>query len=121
MALQTASDLNGAWRLLAGEFVEENGQVTHYDQAGVASIKLLVDGYFSFTSSSTAGFYGCATGRYEVGADGAYIESPLLAYNPSMLQRQFAFRARLEGDLWINERWEDGKRVELETWQRIRD
>ncbi|KPC52769.1 hypothetical protein [Amantichitinum ursilacus] len=121
MALQQASDLNGAWRLLSGEFVEENGLVTHYDEAGVSSIKLLIDGHFSFTSSSTGGFYGCATGRYEVRDGGEYIESPLLAYNPSMLERQFAFKARLDGDTWINERWENGLRVELETWQRIRE
>ncbi len=111
--------LAGAWELVSGSYVGEDGVTIDYSKAEVRSLKVLADGKFSFVTSAGGAFYAAGGGDYTA-ADGTYAEVPALASHPDLTGRRFEFQFRLEGDTWTNTRWENGVRVEMEVWKRVR-
>lgn len=111
------SPLDGAWQLITGECMD-NGKMLDYAAAGITSRKLIGDGHFSFISYQQGKFWSSGSGRFRLsGTD--YVESPDMGTYPPEAFRDYAFKARVDGDEWHNERWEDGVRVEYELWRRI--
>ncbi len=114
------SPLSGAWRLVSGYYVGDDGVKLDYAAAGVQSLKLLSAGRFSFVTTAGGAFYAAAAGDYAA-ADGLYAEIPVLASQPEMIGSRFEFQYRLEGNTWSNARWQDGVCVEYEVWQRVEE
>jgi hypothetical protein len=111
--------LSGAWELVSGSYVGDDGVEIDYLKAAVKSIKVLSHGKYSFVTSSAGSFYASGAGDCEA-ADGTYTEIPILASHPDMIGKRFAFQYLLDGDAWTNSRWENGRRVEHEVWKRFR-
>jgi hypothetical protein len=111
--------LAGAWELVSGSYVGEGNAVVNYDDAEVKSLKVLSGNRFSFTTTAKGAFYAAGSGEY-LAKDGLYVEIPSLASVPEMVGRRYEFRYRLDGDTWTNERWQDGVRMELEVWKKVR-
>ena len=114
----SANSLQGAWQLIAGEYIDAQGQTISYSAADMQSIKILSAQHFSFTSVKGQQFWASATGTYQF-TNGQYVESLLLNSFGENAGSQFAFEAKIEGDTWYNSRWHEGKRVEYEVWQRL--
>jgi len=112
------SRLQGAWRLQAGEFIDGDGAVVDYASRTLAGTKVLADGHFAFTTTSDGAFWAGGSGTYD-GDAARYVETPLMASYPLESGGSYEFRYTLEGDTWTLERWQDGRRVEREVWQRV--
>jgi hypothetical protein len=110
--------LIGAWELVSGFYVGENGATTNYEQATVKSLKVLSDKNFSFVTSTNGSFYAAGAGDYSIEND-LYTEIPSLASETAMIGRRYTFQFKLEGDTWANSRWQAGVLVELEVWRRV--
>ena len=110
--------LVGAWELVSGFYVGENGEVTNYENAKVKSLKVLSVRKFSFVTTANGSFYAAGGGDYFVEND-VYTEIPDLASEPAMIGQRFAFQFKLEGDTWTNSRRQEGVVVELEVWKRV--
>ena len=113
-----ASDVEGVWELVSGEYRNEHGEMVTYDSIGLKSLKIISGSHFSFTSMKGDDFWASGSGTYSF-ADGRYVEA--LKFNsfgekPGAL---FAFSAELDGEYWRNSRWEEGERVEFEVWKRV--
>ncbi|AQQ68852.1 hypothetical protein Mag101_15340 [Microbulbifer agarilyticus] len=117
-SLSAAKELVGVWELVSGNYVDGSGTLVDYKDLDMQALKVISDSHFSFTSMKGGDFWASGTGTYEL-ADGKYTET--LRYNSfgQATGAQFAFTTRIEDSLWYNERWEDGKRVEYEVWQRV--
>lgn len=114
------SQLQGAWRLQAGEFVDGQGGVVNYASRKLAGTKVLADGHFAFTTTTSDGkFWAGGAGTY-AGDAARYVETPLMASYPLENGGSYEFRYTLQGDVWTLERWQNGRRVEREVWQRVR-
>ena len=113
-----ASELEGAWQLVSGEYINENNERIDYLDSGMASIKVLAGNHFSFTSEKDGKFWASGTGTYEW-VNGTYTEFLLFNSFGQAHGAQFKFSAKVEGNRWYNERWDGDKRVEYEIWQRI--
>ncbi len=110
----------GTWALVTGECQEEvNGAMVDYEAVQYRSLKILSETHFTFITHAGDDFSCCAGGRYSVDAD-RYIEHIQTTSAPHLLNREFAFQFRIEGDLWHNTRWENGVQVEHEIWQRVK-
>ncbi len=109
----------GAWELLSGFYVGENGTITNYDQANIKSLKVLSESKFSFVTTANGTFYAAGAGDYLVEND-TYMEIPGLASEPAMIGQRYAFQYKLEGDTWTNSRRREGVVVESEVWRRVR-
>lgn len=118
-ALAADKALEGAWELQGGEYVAEDGQTKRYADQKLHGQKVLADGRFSFTMRSGDKFWAGGAGRYAA-EGGQYTET--LTHHSFTLENGgvYAFRYRVEGDVWHLERWKDGKRVEREEWKRVR-
>ncbi len=110
--------LVGAWELVSGFYVGENGEVTNYENAKVKSLKVLSVRKFSFVTTANGSFYAAGGGDYFVEND-VYMEIPGLASEPAMIGQRFAFQFKLEGDTWTNSRRQKGVVVESEVWKRV--
>lgn len=113
-----ANPLQGAWKLISGEYIDAQGQTISYVASDMQAIKVLSEQHFSFTSLKGEQFWASATGTYQF-TDGQYVESLVLNSFGEKAGSQYAFAAKIEGDTWYNSRWQDGKRVEYEVWQRL--
>ncbi|TJZ65371.1 hypothetical protein [Chitiniphilus eburneus] len=113
------SPLDGAWALVTGECID-NGQMVRYAEHGISSRKVLAAGHFTFVSSRQGAFWSAGSGRFHFDGE-RYVEQPNLGTFPPEALREYAFQARIDGNDWHNERWEDGTRVEYELWRRIDD
>jgi hypothetical protein len=111
--------LIGAWELVSGSYVGEDNTTTNYDAAAIKSLKVLSEGKFSFVTSAQETFYAAGAGDYIVG-NGLYVEIPTLASAPAMVGQRYEFQYQLDGDTWMNSRWQNGVRVEFEVWKRVR-
>jgi hypothetical protein len=116
---EPAKTLAGAWELVSGSYVGEDGVVIDYAQAGIRALKVLSGDRFSFVTTTQGAFYAAAAGRYTAG-DGRYVETPDLASHPDMVGKCFDFQFQVDGDTWENSRWQDGVLVEHEIWRRVR-
>jgi hypothetical protein len=113
-----AQQLEGAWRLVSGEFIVEQGQRTDYIAQHVEGIKVIDDGNFAFAITQAGKFWAGGGGTCET--DGSnYVESPAMTSFPLIEGGKYRFTYVLDGDTWTLERHQDGKRVELEVWQRV--
>jgi hypothetical protein len=117
-ATTPARQLEGAWRLVSGEFIDEQGQPTDYIAQHVEGIKVIDDGNFAFAITQAGKFWAGGGGTCET--DGSnYVESPAMTSFPLIEGGKYRFTYVLDGDTWTLERHQDGKRVELEVWQRV--
>jgi hypothetical protein len=112
-----AHPLEGRWQLLTGQ-VDESGQQLDYDHVNMQGVKIISGNHFSFISHKDGKFYAAAAGTINIQQQ-AYSETPQFASYAPMIGETYRFTFRLDGDLWHNERFEDGKLVERETWQRL--
>src|SRR5258706_12993730 len=102
----------GAWELVAGSWVNEDGSAITYEEAGLKSLKILSDHKFTFITSSKGSFYAAGGGEYLV-ENGAYTEIPSQASHSEMIGQHYKFNYQLEGDTWTNSRWKEDVRVEF--------
>jgi len=116
--VEPPNPLIGAWELVSGFYVGENGTTANYEQATVKSIKVLSDKKFSFVTSSNGSFYAAGAGDYSIEND-LYTESPSLASEPAMIGQRYTFQFKLEAGTWTNSRWQAGVLVESEVWRRV--
>ena len=112
-----AHPLEGRWQLLSGE-VNEQGQQLDYANARMQGVKIVSGNQFSFISHKDGKFYAAAAGSIELQQQN-YSETPQYASYAPMIGKTYRFIYKLEGDLWHNERFADGKLVERETWRRL--
>lgn len=111
-------DLEGAWELVSGEYVDAQGQAVDYASTRLEGMKVIQDGHFAFTTTQAGRFWAGGAGTFE--ADGShYVETPGMASYPLVEGGRYRFSYVLEGDRWTLERHEDGKRVEREVWRRV--
>ncbi len=119
--MNTAHQTNpfiGAWELVSGSYIDDQGIVTDYEAAEMKALKVLAAHTFSFISTAKGVFYAAGGGDYSV-AEGTYQETPALASHESMLSQTYTFQYQLENEIWTNSRWKDGVRVEFEVWKRL--
>jgi hypothetical protein len=109
--------LAGAWELVSGSYLGDDGVLIDYGAAGIKSLKVLSERQFSFVTTANGAFYAAGGGDYTA-ANGKYAEMPRLASHDNMLGQRFEFDFRLDGDTWSNTRWRDGVQVEHEVWKR---
>lgn len=112
-----AHPLEGSWQLLSGE-VNEQGQLLDYAKAKMQGVKIVSGNQFSFISHKDGKFYAAAAGSINLEGPN-YSETPQYASYAPMIGETYRFVYRLDGDLWHNERFADGKLVERETWKRL--
>jgi hypothetical protein len=117
-ASDTHNPLIGAWELISGFYVGENGAVTNYENASLKSLKVLSEGKFAFVTSANGAFYAAGGGGYMIEND-IYTEIPSLASEPAMIGQRYVFQFKLEGDTWTNSRRQEGVVVESEVWRRV--
>jgi len=110
--------LVGAWELVTGSYVGEDGVAVDYAQSEIHSLKVLSGGKFSFVTTTHGAFYAAAAGDYAAEA-GLYMEIPALASQSEMLGQRYEFQFLLQGDTWENSRFQGGVRVEHEVWKRV--
>ena len=68
--------------------------------------------------TQTGKFWAGGSGTYET--DGSrYVESPSITSFPVIEGGKYRFSYVLDGNTWTLERFENGKRMELEVWQRV--
>ncbi|QGX39479.1 hypothetical protein [Permianibacter aggregans] len=112
-----ANDFNGVWELVSGEYVDGSGKLVDYQTLGMKSVKLLADGHYQFISMAGDKFWAAGAGTYQVEGE-RYVETPRFVSYPMETATVYAFRFRRDGELWCNERWQDGRRVEYEVWRK---
>lgn len=114
----SASTLDGVWKLVSGEYVNEKGELVDYQTIDLQSLKVISGSHFSFTSMKGDKFWASGTGTYEI-TDGKYIEK--LWHNSFGEKRgaTFTFDTRIEEKYWYNSRWDGEKRVEHEVWRKV--
>ncbi|WP_448212149.1 hypothetical protein [Colwellia sp. MEBiC06753] len=110
--------LVGSWKLLSGEYIDHRGQVINYQQQQLQSIKVFSTSHFSFTSMKGDKFWASGTGTYQL-HNNQYVETLKLNSFNEQEGTSFRFTAEFIDDRWYNSRWQDGKRVEYEVWQKI--
>ena len=108
----------GAWELVSGSYLGDDGVLIDYGTAGIKSLKVLAERKFSFVTTANGAFYAAGAGDYTA-ENGKYAEMPRLASHDSMLGQRFEFDFLLDGDTWSNTRWRDGVQVEHEVWRRV--
>jgi len=108
----------GTWQLKSGEYINHQGELIDYKTLGLEAQKVLSEKDFSFVTVENGKFWAAGTGSYEYTGE-YYTETPLYASYTLPNKEAYKFKYTLEGDLWINERWEKNQRVEYEIWQRV--
>ena len=110
--------LTGAWELVSGSYLGDDGVLIDYGAAGIKSLKVLSARQFSFVTTAMGAFYAAGGGDYTAD-NGKYVETPRLASHESMLGQRFEFDFLLDGDVWTNTRWRGDVQVEHEVWKRV--
>lgn len=113
-----ASPFTGTWQLVDGEYLDQYGKTLQYADMQMQSLKVLDEEHFSFTSMANGKFWSSGVGGYRYD-DNVYVETPRYTSYEVPAGKSYQFRYRLQGDHWVNERWENGQRVEREVWQRV--
>ena len=110
--------LVGAWELVSGSYLGDDGVLIDYGAAEIKSLKVLSARKFSFVTTAKGAFYAAGGGDYTA-ENGKYAEMPRLASHESMLGQRFEFDFVLDGDIWTNTRWRCDVQVEHEVWKRV--
>ncbi|WP_299597571.1 hypothetical protein [uncultured Microbulbifer sp.] len=113
-----ASDVEGVWELVAGEYRNEHGEMIAYESLGLKSLKIISGSYFSFTSMKADAFWASGSGTYTF-SGGQYVEELTFNSFGEKPGARFTFVAEIDEGVWRNSRWEDDVRVEYEVWQRV--
>jgi hypothetical protein len=108
----------GTWMLISGEYIDSKGYLKSYDELNLSSLKVISNTHFSFVTMSGDKFWSSGAGTFTY-TNNEYIESPLYTSFNSPLGKKYIFKYELESDKWFSARWENGKRVEYEVWQRV--
>lgn len=113
-----ATQLEGAWELVSGEYVDADGKLIDYQSIELNSLKIISTNHFSFTSVKEGKFWASGSGTYQL-SNGKYKE--VLNYNSfgESPGAEFIFTTKVDGEYWFNSRWNGDKRVEYEVWRRI--
>tara|TARA_R110002126_G_scaffold54341_14_gene147187 strand:- start:2803 stop:3201 length:399 start_codon:yes stop_codon:yes gene_type:complete len=116
--IAAASELEGVWELVSGEYVDAEGKLVAYESVDLQSMKIISTSYFSFTSVKGDQFWASGSGTYQL-TSGQYKE--VLKYNSfgQSPGAEFVFKTKIDGDYWYNSRWEGDTRVEYEVWRRV--
>lgn len=114
----SATELEGVWELVSGEYVDNNGKLIDYKSIELNSLKIISTTHFSFTSVKRGKFWASGSGTYQL-SSGQYKE--MLKYNSfgEKPGAEFIFTTKIEGEYWFNSRWNGDQRVEYEVWRRI--
>ncbi|WP_348946533.1 hypothetical protein ABHF33_08335 [Chitinibacter sp. FCG-7] len=108
----------GVWQLVSGECGEPGQAVEAYDMSLLSSRKVIGGRHFMFLTLKDGAFYSSASGAYTF--DGlCYTEQPDMASYAPMVGQAYVFEYQIDGDLWHNRRFEDGRQVEYEIWRKI--
>lgn len=127
--------LQGAWRLQQGKYLDDKGVWQDYAALHLQAIKVIADGYFSFTTvkqpPSKSGiaaelapteFWAAGSGQYKL-TDTQYTEYLSLNSFGAKHGQAFSFEYTLEqqGDktLMHTKRIEKGQLKEVEVWQKL--
>lgn len=110
----------GIWELRSGECGEPGQAVEPYDMSALQARKVITEQHFMFLTLKNGGFYASASGPY-TRDEQHYREHPELASYTPMVGQTYEFEYQIVGDLWHNRRFEGGRQVEYEIWQRIGD
>ncbi|WP_416305452.1 hypothetical protein [Neptunicella sp. SCSIO 80796] len=113
-----AGILDGAWQLVSGEYLDEQGKLVSYEKTGMQSLKVLSGNHFSFTSMKNSQFWAAGSGTFEI-KDDKYVETLLFNSFAEKPGASFSFTTLIVGDIWYNSRWKDGVRIEYEVWHKI--
>lgn len=113
-----ASDIEGVWELVSGEYKNEHGEMVAYDEIGLKSLKIISGSHFSFTSMKGERFWASGSGSYSF-SEGRYVEELKFNSFGEKPGARFSFSADLDGEYWRNARWDNGERVEFEVWKRV--
>lgn len=109
----------GTWKLISGEYINEENKVITYSSLGISSQKVINDHHFSFVSMANGNFWAAGTGMYQF-TQTEYAESPTMASYPLEGNGIYRFEYKFEGSFWHNSRWKNDVRVEYEIWQKIK-
>lgn len=113
-----ATELEGVWELVSGEYVDGEGKLISYESIKLNSLKVISTTHFSFTSIKEGKFWASGTGTYKL-KSGQYkevIKYNSFGENPGAV---FVFNTKIEGNYWFNSRWDGNTRVEYEVWRRV--
>ncbi|WP_394203551.1 hypothetical protein [Shewanella waksmanii] len=130
--LQNGDPLQGAWQLQQGKYVDDKGQWHDYADLHLQAIKVLADGYFSFTTIKQAPankgiaadvpkpeFWAAGAGKYKVTAT-HYTEFLSINSFGAQQGQAFSFEYRIEKladkTLLHTKRIEEGELKEVEVW-----
>ena len=119
--LVEANPLIGTWQLVSGQYLDEKQQWVDYRSLDLASIKIISDSHFSFTTiknvQGSKQFWAAGTGTYQL-TDKYYIETPELN-SFGVVGTAFKFEYTIKQDKLFTKRLENGVLKEQEVWQRI--
>lgn len=108
----------GTWQLEQGEYLNAEGQLVQYSTLGIKSQKVINESHFSFVSTANGKFWAAGSGLYRV-EQNQYFETLDFASFPLEHNGTYPFQFKMDGNLWHNERFKDGKRVEYEVWRKL--
>ena len=109
--------LQGSWILKSAVYTKADGTVIKVSGEDLKSVKVLSKSHFSFVTVHKDGSFSSAlTGTYQLKGD-SYDETPQAGSVATMLNKTYAFKAKVEADLWLHSGMEDGMKIE-EVWQR---
>ena len=112
------NEFAGAWELVHGYAIDEQGVKLEYSQSNMKAQKILSNNRYCFVSMNDKGFYAAASGRYELEGN-TYTERAEAASYASMIGARFQFEYEISDGVWTNRRWKDGAIVEYEEWKRV--
>ncbi len=114
--------LNGSWTLVSGRYLDGEGKWIDYASLGLSAIKVISNGYFSFTTMKTVKnkteFWAAGAGEYRLEGN-EYTEYPSLNSFNVPKGQGFGFEIELIGNEWHTRRVEDGVLKEEEVWRRL--
>jgi hypothetical protein len=112
--------LAGTWKLISGEYIDNKGNLQNYKELNLSSLKVITETHFSFVTMSGDKFWSSGAGTFKY-TKNEYIESPIYTSFNSPKGKKYIFKYKIDDDKLFSSRWENDKRVEFETWQRVSD
>jgi len=112
------ADLEGAWQLVSGEYVNHQGELVNYKDLRLNAIKVIAGGHFSFVTKSGDKFWSSGAGTFRA-TETEYTEMPIHTSYQLAKGTEYVFQYQIEGNTLTSKRIENGKQVELEVWKRI--
>lgn len=112
------NDFEGVWILVKGEYINHNNKLVDYSELNLKSQKIIHGNHFSFVTMTGDKFWSSGAGLFEFD-DNEYRETPTLNSFSSPKDKQYVFQYKIVDNKWYNSRYENGKRVEFEVWQRL--